>query len=58
MSRVTKVVIADGHLKSKVIIDHYDELDGVMALTVHQDAGAPPRLILQLELNNVDIERA
>lgn len=59
-ARITKVVIGKGMhgQDSKIIIDNYDELDGVMALTVHQDAGAPARLILQLDLNNVDIERA
>lgn len=54
---VTKVVIGKRPEDSKVIIDRVDELDGVMAITVHQDAGALPRLILQIELTNVEITR-
>lgn len=56
-SKVTKVIIGKRPEDSKVIIDGLDELDGVMALTVHQDAGALPRLILQIELLNVEITR-
>lgn len=56
-SKVTQVVIGKRPEDSKVIIDGLDELDGVMAITVHQDAGALPRLILQIELLNVEITR-
>ncbi len=54
--RVTKVIIAEGN-DSVILVDDSAHLEGVMSFTIHQDAGQQPRLILQLEMTNVDIEQ-
>lgn len=54
--KVTKVVIDEGD-KSVIVIDDVDVLDGVLSFTIHQDAGDKPRLILQLEMTDVEVDR-
>lgn len=54
--KVTKVIIDEGN-KSVIIVDDSNHLDNVLSFTIHQDAGQMPRLILQLEMTDVEIEQ-
>lgn len=55
--KISRVVIGESSEDTQVVLDDSYVLDGVISLTIHQEAGAPPRLILQLALKNVDIEQ-
>lgn len=56
--KVTRIIIDETDTNgSQVVIDDSIVLDGVMSFTIHQDAGQRPRLILQLEMTDVDIEK-
>lgn len=54
--KVTRVVINEGD-KSQIVVDDSYILDGVLSFTIHQDAGQPPKLLLQLEMVDVEIEQ-
>lgn len=54
--KITRVIIDEGD-RSQIVLDDSMVLDGVLSFTIHQDAGHPPRLILQLEMIDVEIEQ-
>lgn len=56
--KVTRLIIHETDTNgSQVVVDDSFVLDGVVAFTVHQDAGKPPRLIVQFEMRDIEIEQ-
>lgn len=55
--RVTRIIVGNSSENTKVLIDDSYVLEGVKALTFHQDANMPPVVVLQLEGIDVEIDR-